>query len=127
MPTTVDNEETDRSRTELAGLAALGLGYVLAGLGLFYGLAIDSMQVFTAALIAILVLLAVSMVIIVRNEPLVSRENVVISVFVFVAMALFLGLSTFTALPYTVLVGILILVGVIIPGLVLQYGPSIVN
>lgn len=120
----MEADGTERSRRESAGLAALGLGYVVAGVALFYGLALDSMQVFTGALIAISLLLAVSMVIVVRNEPLVSRENVVISVCVFVAMALFLGLSSLTELPFAVLFGVLVVVGVILPGLILQYGPS---
>jgi len=122
-----DNNETDRSPTELAGLSVLGIAFVITGVGLYYGLAIDSMRMFNAALTAIFVLLAVSMVIILRSEPFFSRENAVISVFVFTAMALFFGLSTFTSLPFPVLVGILIFVGVILSGLVLQYGPSIVN
>lgn len=120
-------QEIDRSPTVLAGLSALGIAFVIAGLGLFYGLAIDSMRVFNAAAIAIFVLLAVSMGIIIRNEPLVSRENAVISIFVFTAMALYIGLSTFTTLPFTLLVGTLIFVGVILPGLVLQYGSSITD
>lgn len=127
MAATGENENAERSGTEVAGLAILGIGYLIAGLGLFYGLAIDSMQVFNAALIVIFILLAVSMVIIARNEAIVSQENVVISVCVFVAMALFFGLTTFTTLPYTVLVGILIFVGVLVPMLVLQYGSSIIN
>ena len=118
---------TERSRTELAGLSALGVAFVIAGLGLFYGLAIDSMQVFSAALIAVFVLLVVSLVVVALSEPVVSRENAVISACVFAAMALYLGLGTFTALPSAVLVGVLIVVGVIVPGLVLQYGSSIVN
>jgi len=122
-----NENETDRSPTVLAGLSALGIAFVIAGMGLFYGLAIDSMRVFNAALVAIFVLLAVSMVIIIRSEPLVSRENAVISVCVFVAMALYLGLSTLTTLSFPVLVGILIFVGTIIPALVLQYGSLIVN
>ena len=118
---------SDRSLVAVAGLSALGIAYVVAGLGLFYGLAIDSMQVFTAGLIAVLLLLAISMGIIIWNEPLVSRENAVISGCVFTAMAFFLGLSTFTTFPFTVLVGTLIFVGVIVPGFVLQYGPLIGN
>lgn len=42
-------------------------------------------------------------------------------------MGLYLLLGTFTALPFAVLVGILLGVGVILPGLLLQYGSSIVN
>lgn len=127
METTAQNEGIEQSRTALAGLATLGIAYVLAGLGLFYGLAMDSMQIFNAALLAILLLLAVSMFIIVRNEPFITRENAVISACVFVAVALYLGLSTFTTLPFVVLIGVLLVVGVIVPGLLLQYGPSIVN
>jgi len=125
MTTAVSDDETERSYAALAGLSALGVGFVLAGLGLLYGLAIDSMQVFTAALIAIFVLLAVSMLIIIRNEPLFSQENAVISVCVFVAMALYLGLSTFTTVPFAVSVGILIVVGAVVPWLVFQYGDSV--
>ncbi|AUX09290.1 hypothetical protein AArcSl_1661 [Halalkaliarchaeum desulfuricum] len=127
MPSGSNDDETDRSPAVLAGLSALGVAFVIAGVGLYYGLAIDSMRVFTAAAAAIFVLLAVSMVIIIRSEPLFSRENAVISVFVFTAMALFFGLSTFTMLPFPVLVGVLIFVGAILPGIVLQYGPSIIN
>jgi len=127
MPSNYNDDETDRSPTELAGLSALGVAFVIAGVGLYYGLAIDSMRVFSAAAAAIFVLLAISMVIILQSEPLVSRENAVISGFVFAAMALFFGLSTFTMLPFPVLVGTLIFVGVLLPALVLQYGPSISN
>lgn len=124
MTLDVDSESSERSRTALVGLSALGIGYVVAGLGLFCGLAIDSMQVFNAALVAILLLLAVSMVIIVRNEPLISRENVVISVFVFAGMALHFGLTAFTDLSVGVRVGALVLVGVVAPALFLQYWPA---
>lgn len=127
MPSNYNDDETDRSPTELAGLSALGVAFVIAGVGLYYGLAINSMRVFSAAAAAIFVLLAISMVIILWSEPLVSRENAVISGFVFAAMALFFGLSTFTTLPFPVLVGTLIFVGVVLPALVLQYGPSISN
>ena len=126
METTVDAEGTERSRTALAALAALGIAYVIAGLGLFYGLAVDSMPVFTTALTAILVLLAVSMVV-VRNELFVSRENAAISVCIFVAMALFFGSISFTALPVPVRVVVLVFVGAVLPGLDLQYGPSILD
>lgn len=119
--------ETDRSPAVLAGLSALGIAYVIAGIGLFYGLAIDSVRLFNTALIAIFVLLGFSMILIIRSEPLVSRENAVISICVFTAMALYFGLSTFTTLPFIVVVDILIFVGTILPGLVLQYGPSIIN
>lgn len=122
MSPPVATEASERSRTGIVGLAALGTAFVLAGLGLFYGLAADSMRIFNAALVAILVLLAVSMGILIRNEPFLSRENAVISICVFVAMALYLGLSTVTALPFAVLVGILLVVGVIIPGIVLRSG-----
>ncbi len=125
MTTAVSDDETERSYAALAGLSALGVGFVLAGLGLLYGLAIDSMQVFTAALIAIFVLLAVSMLIIIRNEPLFSQENAVISVCVFVAMALYLGLNTFTTVPFALSVGVLIAVGAVVPWLVFQYGDSV--
>ena len=121
----VDPENTQRSRTALVGLSALGIGYVVAGLALFYGLAIDSMQVFNAALVAILLLLAVSMVIILRNEPLISRENVMISVFVFAAMALHFGLTAFTDLSLGVRVGALVFLGVVAPVLFLQYWPAL--
>jgi len=127
MPSELNDDETGRSPIVLAGLSALGIAFVIAGVGLYYGLAADSMRVFNAAAAAIFVLLAVSMVIIIQSEPLFSRENAVISVFVFTAMALFFGLSTFTTLPFPVLVGALIFVGVILPGLVLQYGPSVIN
>ena len=122
-----NKKETDRSPTVLAGLSALGIAFVIAGVGLFYGLAIDSMRVFNAALVGVFVLLAISMVILIRSEPLVSRENAVISVCVFTAMALYLALSTFTALSFTVLVGVLIFVGAILPGIVIQYGSSITD
>ncbi|MDJ1433041.1 hypothetical protein [Halostagnicola sp. A-GB9-2] len=122
MTPIIPGETSERSHAERAGLAILGIAFVLAGLGLFYGLAVDSMQIFNAALIAIFVLLAVSMGILVRSEPIRSQENAVISICVFVAMALYLGLSIVTALPFAVLFGVLVIVGVIVPGLVLQYG-----
>jgi len=127
METTVDNEDIERSRTTLVGLGALGIAFVFAGLALFYGLATDSMQVFTAALVAVLLLVAASLIVILRTESLISRENAVISVCVIVAMALYLGLSTVTTLPNAVLVGTLIFVGVIVPGLVLQYWSAIIE
>jgi hypothetical protein len=127
VPTSQDSGGPERSRRELAGLSALGIAYVIAGLGLFYGLAIDSMRVFSVGLVAVFVLLAVSMIVVVRNEPFVSRENVVLSVCIFAAMALYFGLRTFTALPFAVLVGVLVFVGVVLPRLVLQYGSTTVN
>ncbi|SNR40396.1 hypothetical protein [Halorubrum vacuolatum] len=121
MTTQPSNPSTDRSRTATVALAALGVAYVLAGVGLFYALAIDSMELFNAALIAILVLLAVSMSVLIRTEPVRSRENATIAVCVFLAMGLYLVLWTFTALPFVVLVGVLFVVGVLLPTVVLQY------
>ncbi|ELY63636.1 hypothetical protein [Natronobacterium gregoryi] len=122
MKISTSGETSERSPAETAWFALLGIAFVLAGLGLFYGLAVDSMQMISVALITIFVLFAVSMGILIRSEPIRSRENAVIAICVFVAMALYLGLSVFTALPFAVLVGVLFVVGVIVPGLVLQYG-----
>ena len=127
MTAGTSDSSSERTHTELAGHTVLGIACVLAGVGMFYGLVVDSMQIVNGALVAIVVLLAVWLIVFIRTEPVVSGENAVIAICVFTAMGLYLLLGTFTALPFAVLAGVLLGVGVILPGLLLQYSSSIVN
>lgn len=104
-------------------ITALGLAYLLVGIGLFYSLATDSIQLFSAVLVGILGLILLSLFIIIRREGLVTAENKVISVFVLLAMGLLFGLYEFTALSSEIVFGIVFVVGVIVPHLLFQYTP----
>jgi hypothetical protein len=44
----------DRNTTDKMKITALGLAYLLVGVGFFYSLATDSIQLFTAVLVGIL-------------------------------------------------------------------------
>ena len=111
----------DKSVTDKMKITALGLAYLLVGVGFFISLATNSIQLFTAVAVGILGLVIVSLVIIIRREGLVTTENKVISVFVLLAMGLLFGLYEFTTLSSEVVFGIVFIVGVIVPHLLLQY------
>ena len=111
----------DRSVTDKMKITALGLAYLLVGVGFFVSLATDSIQLFTAVAVGILGLIIVSLVIIIRREGLVTAENKVISVFVLLAMGLLFALHEFTTLSSEIVFGIVFIVGVIVPHLLLQY------
>lgn len=100
---------------------ALGLGYVLVGIGLFYSLATESTTLFRVVLVAILVLVGVSLYVLYRREGLLTAENGLIGGFVVVAMALLFVLSEFMALPFEVVFGVVFVVGVLVPGAILEY------
>lgn len=100
---------------------ALGLAYVLVGIGLFYSVATDSTTLFRVVLVAILVLVAVSLYVLYRREGLLTTENGLIGGFMLLAMALLVVLSEFTALPFEVVFGVVFVVGVLVPGAILEY------
>lgn len=103
------------------GVIALAVAYVAVGLGLFYSLATESIDLFSGVLVAIVVLVGLSLYILYRREGLVTAENKLIGIFVLVAMGLLFGLLEFTALPLEIVYGIVFGVGVVVPGLLLQY------
>ncbi|PHQ44307.1 hypothetical protein DJ68_19180 [Halorubrum sp. C3] len=103
------------------GVIALAVAYVAVGLGLFYSLATESIDLFSGVLVAIVVLVGLSLYILYRREGLVTAENKLIGIFVLVAMGLLFGLLAFTALPLEIVYGIVFGVGVVVPGLLLQY------
>ena len=103
------------------GVVALAVAYVAVGLGLFYSLATESIDLFSGVLVAIVVLVGISLYILYRREGLVTAENKLIGIFVLVAMGLLFGLLEFTNLPSEIVYGIVFGVGVVVPGLLLQY------
>ena len=111
----------NRSITDKMKVAALGLAYLLVGVGFFYSLTTDSIQLLTAVLVGVLGLIVLSLGIIIRREGLVTAENKVIGVFVLVAMGLLFGLIEYTTLSSEVVFGIVFVIGVIVPHLLLQY------
>lgn len=98
-------------------IVLLGLGYLVAGFGLFYSLAVDSTDLFLVALVGNLALFIISLGVIVRREGVITAENKLIGTFVLVAMGLLIGLRTLTDLPFEVVIAVVITVGVVAPGL----------
>lgn len=121
MSSSQERIERNKRVTDKIKVTALGLAYLLVGVGFFYSLTTDSIQLFTAVLVGILGLILVSLVIIIRREGLVTDENKVISMFVLSAMGLLFGLSEFTALSSEIVFGVVFIVGVVVPHLLLQY------
>ena len=99
----------------------LGLAYLFVGIGLFYSLLTDSIELFSVILIAILGLLFLSLFIIVRREGLVTTENKVIGVFVLMAMVNLFGLYEFTDFSSEIIFSIVFVVGVMIPHVLIHY------
>lgn len=104
-----------------ASTAALGVAYLLVGVGLAYSLAANAVGLFVAVLAGVLGLVVVSLAILVRREGLVTAENRLIGAFVLLAMALLFGLHELTALPSEVVFGVVFAVGVGAPHLLLEY------
>jgi hypothetical protein len=102
-------------------MALLGVAYLVAGLGLYYSLAVDSTDLFLVALLGTLALLIISLGVIIRREGVVTAENKLIGTFVLVATGLLIGLTTFTDLPSEVVMAVVIAVGVIVPGLLRRH------
>ncbi|MCU4742885.1 hypothetical protein OB955_18865 [Halobacteria archaeon AArc-m2/3/4] len=101
--------------------AALGLAYVLVGVGMVVSLLLDSIDLFIVFAAGILVLLLISMVVVFVHEGIATPENKLISTFVLLAIGLGIGLSTVTELSFEVLTGVVIVVGIIAPGLLLEF------
>lgn len=104
----------------------LGLAYVVAGVGLLVALLSDSLELVTAVLGALLLLIVLSLGTIFRREGLVTPENKLIGGFVLVAMGLLFGLNRATDLASELIFGVVLCVGVIVPHLLIQrlgYGP----
>lgn len=110
-----------RTPIEQFFIVFLGLAYLVAGLGLFYSLAVDSTELFLVALVGNLALIIISLGVIVRREGVVTAENKLIGTFVLVAMGLLIGLTTFTDLPFEVVIAVVIAVGVVAPSLFRQH------
>jgi len=102
------------------GATALGLAYLLVGIGLLASFAIDSTAFFVGVLGAILAVTAVSLYIILRSEGVVTRDNAVIGGFVLLSLGLLFGLYGYTGLPSEVVFAIVIIVGVLVPHLLLR-------
>ncbi|GAA0678585.1 hypothetical protein ACFQDG_05600 [Natronoarchaeum mannanilyticum] len=111
----------DRLIGSRAGNAALGIAYLLIGVGLAYSLAVNSIDLFGAVLVGIIGLVALSLAILVRREGLFAPENKLIGIFVLLAMALLFGLSELTELPSEIVFGVVFAVGVVVPHLLLEY------
>ncbi|WP_435073746.1 hypothetical protein [Halorubrum sp. HHNYT27] len=103
------------------GVVALTVAYVAVGLGLFYSLATESIDLFSGVLAAIVVLVGLSLYILYKREGLMTAENRLIGIFILIAMGLLFGLLEFTDLPSDVVYVIVFGVGVVVPGLFLQY------
>lgn len=101
--------------------AVLGIGYVVVGLGLFVSIAIDSIALIAAFLVAILLMIVLSLGIVFKREGLRTPENALITVFVLVAMVLLFGLHELTELSSGIVFGVVIVVGVVVPNLLLKY------
>lgn len=106
-----------RSSLEQFLIVLLGVAYLVAGLGLFYSLAVDSTELFLVALVGNLALIIISLGVIVRREGVVTAENKLIGTFVLVATGLLIGLTTFTDLSFEVVIAVVIAVGVVAPSL----------
>jgi len=104
-----------------ASNAALGIAYLLVGIGLAYSLAVNSIGLFAAVLVGVLGLVVLSLAILVRREGLITAENKLIGAFVLLAMALLFGLHELTALPSEIVFGVVFAVGVVVPHLLLDY------
>lgn len=103
------------------GAAALGLAYVLIGIGLLASFAIGSTEFFISVLLAILSVTVVSLYIIIRSEGVVTRDNTVIGGFVLLSLGLLFGLYGYTDLPSEAVFAIVIVVGVLVPNLLLRH------
>ena len=104
------------SRWELG----LGLAYVVAGVGLLVALLANSLDLITAVLGALVLLIVLSLGTVLRREGLVTPENKVIGVCVLTALGLLFGLGSFTDLPSELIFGVVFLVGVIVPHLLVH-------
>ena len=100
---------------------ALGVAYLLVGVGLFVSLATGSSRLFTAVAIGILGLVGVSLAVMVSQEGLLTRENKLIGGFVLAAIALLFGLVGSTDLPEEAIIGVVFLVAVVIPQLLIEH------
>lgn len=100
---------------------ALGLAYLLVGIGLLASFAVDSTEFFIVVLLAILAVTAVSLLIIIRVEGVVTRDNAVIGGFVLLSLGLLFGFYGYTGLPSEVVFAIVIVVGVLVPNLLLRH------
>lgn len=100
---------------------ALGLAYLLVGIGLLASFAVDSTEFFIVVLLAILAVTAVSLLIIIRAEGVVTRDNAVIGGFVLLSLGLLFGFYGYTGLPSEVVFAIVIVVGVLVPNLLLRH------
>jgi len=99
---------------------ALGGALALAGVGLFVGLLVDSIQLVTASLFATLCLIVLSLLVMFRQEGVVTPENKLIGGFVALAMGLLFVLSWATTLPQEIIFGVVLLVGVVVPMFLLE-------
>jgi choline-glycine betaine transporter len=112
--------ETGYFRT-YRGATALGLAYLLVGIGLFTAFGIDSTEFFVGVILATLAVVAISLYIIVRAEGIRTRPNAIIGVFVVLSLGLLFGLEDFTDLSAPVVFAIVIVVGVLVPNLLLNH------
>lgn len=103
------------------GAVALGVAFLVVGVGLLVSFAIDSTIFFIGVLLSILAVSTVSLSIIVRAEGVVTRANMVIGVFVLLAIGLLLGLSDYTDLSEEIVYAMVIVVGVLVPNLLLEH------
>ena len=99
----------------------LAIAYLGVGIGLFYSLATDSMNLFLVALAGTLVVIVGSLGIMFRREGVITPENKLIGGFVLIAMGLLFGLSELTDLSFELIFGIVFVVGVLIPMFLLEH------
>jgi len=116
----MDLDDTDYFHSRW-GATALGLAYLLVGIGLLASFTIDSTEFFIGVLLAILAVTAVSLYIIIRSEGVVTRENTVIGGFVLLSLGLLFGLYGYTELPPELVFAIVIVVGILLPNLFLRH------
>lgn len=100
---------------------ALGIAYVVAGVGLMAALLTNSLDLIAVALGSLLLLIVLSLGTIIRREGLLTQENGVIGVCVLAAMGLLFGLTQYTDLSQELIFGLVFLVGVIVPHLLVQH------
>lgn len=111
-------DSTDYVQSNL-GAIALGLSWLIVGLGLLATILTNSVDLFVGVAAVFMALLAISLSLVFRTEGVLTMENLVIAAFVVVSLGFLFGLSQFTDLPSVVVFGVVLVVGVLAPSALL--------